>query len=304
MTKKFKHFTEEDRYVIQHMRFIEEKTLSQIGEFLGKSKSAVSTEINRNSFKGKYIPMMAEKKYKTRLHKGGFCKIESNQEIFDYVVNRLKKDKWSPDVIAAKIYGDIGFRISAESIYNFIYNSAKAKSKELYKYLPSRRSQRLKQGSRKRKHTIPGRISIHQREAVANDKVQLGHFEADLTFNKGNRSANIAVMVDKKSQRAFLSLNRCKKAITVSYGLSKRIKEIPKQLRKTFTVDNGKEFTNHINYKLLGFKTYFCDAYSPWQKGLVEKINSMIHRLFPKTVDIKTLTTRKLKKIFSFNLIF
>ena len=105
--------------------------------------------------------------------------------------------------------------------------------------MPSRRSTRLKQGSRKRKHTIPGRISIHQRQAVANDKVQLGHFEADLTFNKGNRSTNIAVMVDKKSQKSFLSLNRCKKAITVSYGLSKRIKEIPANIRRAFTVDNG-----------------------------------------------------------------
>ena len=147
--KSFKHFTEEDRYTIYHMRFTEERSLSEVGKFLGKSKSAVCTEINRNSFKGKYIPMIAEKKYKTRLHKGGFCKIESNQEIFDYIVNRLKKDKWSPDVIAAKIYGDIGFTISAETIYNFIYNSAKAKSKELYKYLPSRRSTRLNKGLEK-----------------------------------------------------------------------------------------------------------------------------------------------------------
>ena len=124
---------------------------------------------------------------------GGFCKIESNQEILDYIVNRLKKDKWSPDVIAAKIYEDTGFTISAETIYNFIYNSAKAKSFELYKYLPSRRYTRLKQGSRKRKYTIPGRISIHQREEVASDKTLLGHFEADLTINNGNRSTNIAV---------------------------------------------------------------------------------------------------------------
>ena len=62
-------------------------------------------------------------------------------------------------------------------------------------------------------------------------------------------------------------------------------------------MDNGKEFTNHILYQFLGFKTYFCDSYSPWQKGLVEKINSMIHRLFPKANDIKTLTKKGLRKI-------
>ena len=294
---KGKHFTEYERCIIEHMRFKDKKGLKEIAEFLGRSKSAVSMEISRNKIRGRYIPMVAEKRYKTRLHKVGFYKIESDERIFNYIVNRLKKDKWSPDVISAKMEEDIGLSVSAETIYNYIYNSDEAKSLKLYKYLPSRRSVRLKQGSRKKKQTIPDRISIHQREEVANDKVELGHIEADLTFNKGNRSANIAVMVDKKSHKVYLTLNDSKKADIVAQGLTKRIKEIPKQLRKTFTIDNGKEFINHAKYKALGFKAYFCDAYSPWQKGLVEKINSMIHRLFPKANDIKTLTKRKLRKI-------
>lgn len=297
INKKGKHFTEYERCIIEHMRFKDKKGLREIAEFLGRSKSAVSMEISRNKIRGRYIPMVAEKKYKTRLHKVGFYKIDSNERIFNYIVNRLKYDKWSPDVISAKMKEDIGLSVSAETIYNYIYNSDEAKSLKLYKYLPSRRSVRLKQGSRKKKQTIPDRISIHQREEVANDKVELGHIEADLTFNKGNRSSNIAVMVDKKSHKVYLTLNDSKKADIVAQGLTKRIKEIPKHLRKTFTIDNGKEFINHAKYKALGFKTYFCDAYSPWQKGLVEKINSMIHRLFPKANDINTLTKRKLRKI-------
>jgi IS30 family transposase len=297
ITKKGKHFTEEERYAIYHMRFIEKKSLKEIGEFLGRSKSAVGTEINRNKIKGKYIPMIADKKYQVRIHKGGFYKIESDERILNYMIRRLEKDKWSPDVIAAKMVGDIGLSVSTETIYNYIYNSEKSKSLELYKLLPSRKSVRVKHGSRKKKQTIPDRISIHQREVIAEDKVELGHVETDLTFNKGNQSMNIAVMVDKKSHKAYLTLNNSKKADIVAQGLIKRIKEIPKHLRKTFTIDNGKEFSNHAKYRALGFKTYFCDAYSPWQKGLVEKINSMIHRLFPKANDIKTLTKRKLRKI-------
>jgi len=297
ITKKGKHFTEYERYIIEHMRFKEKSGLQEIGKFLGRSKSAVSMEISRNKIKGKYIPMIAEKEYQARLHKGGFYKIESDERIFNYIVSRLEKDKWSPDVISAKMEEDIGLSVSAETIYNYIYNSEKSKALGLYKLLPSRKSVRLKQGSRKKKQTIPDRISIHKREAVAEDKTELGHVETDLTFNKGNQSMNIAVMVDKKSNKAYLALNKSKKADIVAQGLIKRIKEIPKHLRKTFTIDNGKEFTNHAKYKALGFKTYFCDAYSPWQKGLVEKINSMIHRLYPKANDIKTLTKRKLRKI-------
>lgn len=294
---KHKHFTEDERYILEHMRFREKKTLGEIGKFLGKSKSAVSMEISRNMIKGKYIPMVADKKYQTRLHKGGFYKIESDKKIFNYIVRRLKKDKWSPDVISAKMEGDIDLSVSAETIYNYIYNSEKSKSLGLYKLLPSRKSARVKHGSRKKKSTIPGRVSIHQREEIADEKKETGHWEIDLTFHTGNQSSNIGVMVDKKSQKTHLVLNDSKKANTVARGLSKRIKEIPLDMRKTLTMDNGKEFTNHILYQLLGFKTYFCDSYSPWQKGLVEKINSMIHRLFPKANDIKILTKKGLRKI-------
>jgi IS30 family transposase len=297
MTTKFKHITQEERQIIFHMRFTEKQKFQNIANMLGKSKSSIFTEINRNKVKGKYIPILADNKYKTRLHKSDSYKIESNPRILNYIVRRLKKDKWSPDVISAMMEQDIGLSVSTETIYDYIYNSKKSKSLGLYKLLPSSRSSRLKHGSRKRRISIPDRISIHQREALADERTEVGHFEGDLTFNKGNQSINIAVMVDKKSQKSYLTLNDSKRANTVACGLSKRIKEIPINIRKTLTFDNGKEFTNHTAYRLMGFKTYFCDAYSPWQKGLVEKINSMIHRLFSKSNDIKTLTKKKLSKI-------
>lgn len=171
-TKEFKHkhFVEDERYILEHMRFKEKKTLEEIGNLLGKSKSAICMEINRNMIKGIYIPMVAEKKCQTRLHKGGFYKIESDEKILNYIVLCLKEYKWSPDVIAAKMEEAIGLSVSSETIYNYIYNSQKAKSLGLYKLLPSRRSARIKHGSRKKKSTIPGRVSIHQREEIANEK--------------------------------------------------------------------------------------------------------------------------------------
>ena len=296
-TRTFKHLTLQDRQIIHHMRFTENRKLQDIADFIGKSKSTISSELSRNKVKGKYIPQISNKKYKSRLHKKDLYKIESNPAIYDYIIRRLEIDKWSPDVIAAMMLQDTQHSISAETIYNYIYNSPKSKSLRLHQLLPSRRSLRLKHGSRKRKQTILGRISIHQREDVANDKTQLGHLEGDLTFHKGNQSKNIGVMVDKKSQKAFLVFNSSKRKNTVACNLSRKINSIPIHLRKTLTFDNGKEFVSHMTYRLQGFKTYFCDAYSPWQKGLVEKINSMIHRIFPKKLDINLLTDRLLQKI-------
>ena len=62
-------------------------------------------------------------------------------------------------------------------------------------------------------------------------------------------------------------------------------------------LDNGRELLIISTDQLKGFRTYFCNAYGPWQKGLVEKINSMIHRIFPKDKDITKLTIKKLQKI-------
>jgi IS30 family transposase len=295
--KKFKHFSIEERHIISHMRFTEKKKLQDIADTLNRSKSAISMEINRNKIKDKYIPEASNQKYKSRLHKKDSHKIDSSPIIYDYILKRLQNDKWSPDVISAMMKQDIGLSVSAETIYNYIYNSPKSKSLKMHQLLSRGRSLRLKHGSRKKKISIPGRSSIHERDTVANDKSQLGHLEGDLTFHKGNQSKNIGVMVDKKSQKAFLVFNSSKRKNTVAYNLSRKINSIPIHLRKTLTFDNGKEFVSHMTYRLQGFKTYFCDAYSPWQKGLVEKINSMIHRIFPKKLDINLLTDDLLQKI-------
>jgi IS30 family transposase len=296
-TRTFKHLTFQDRQIIFHMRFVEKKTLQEIANIVGKSKSTISSEISRNKVKNQYIPNISHKIYKNKLHKKDSYKIDSNPKIYNYILKRLKNDKWSPDVISVMMKQDIGLSISAETIYNYIYNSSKSISLGLYKLLPSRNIIRIKYGSRKKRAAIPNRTSIHKRSPVADERKEIGHFEGDLTFDKGNQSKNIGVIVDKKSQKAFLMINNSKRKNTVTYGFANKINSIPKNLRKTIAFDNGKEFVSHTTYRLQGFKTYFCDAYSPWQKGLVEKINSMIHRIFPKKLNINLLTKDLLKKI-------
>lgn len=44
-------------------------------------------------------------------------------------------------------------------------------------------------------------------------------------------------------------------------------------------------------------KVYFCDGYSLWQKPLIEKMDSIIHIVYPKNSDTKKLTKLQLEKI-------
>jgi IS30 family transposase len=64
-----------------------------------------------------------------------------------------------------------------------------------------------------------------------------------------------------------------------------------KTIIKTFTVDNGSEFSQ---FKLLEEATesrvYFADPYSPWQRGLNENTNGLLRRYFPKGCNFHAIS--------------
>jgi IS30 family transposase len=225
-------------------------------------------------------------------------KIEIDDNLRDYVIQGLREEV-SPDVIAGRRKLEGLPTVSTETIYQFIYNSGVAKKQKLHLYLARKRQNRLKRGNQNRvkRYSIPDRISILERDIVAKAKTEIGHLEGDLTFNKGDQSKNIGGVVDIFSQKIFLVLNNSKQSKEVIGNMNKKLQPI-EHLIKTIAFDNGKEFTRHKNLLPKSTaKVYFCDAYSPWQKPLIEKVNSMIHRIYPKTADIKLLTKPQLQTI-------
>ena len=56
------------------------------------------------------------------------------------------------------------------------------------------------------------------------------------------------------------------------------------------TFDNGIENKAHMT---LGIYTFFCDAYSSWQKGGVENANKMLRRYFPKGTNFREVTQKQ-----------
>jgi len=297
MSKHYKHLSRVERYNIKEMRDIG-LSITEISKKLSRSKGTISMEIKRNKVRNKYMPCVAQEKYETRIHKQELLKIEKSPALLNYIKDSMIKKKWAPDVISGTLKAENNeLRISTESIYKFIYTSSVASKLQLSQHLPSKKLKRQERGKRRTKIGIPQRTSIHERDSVAGQNTEIGHFEADLTFHKGNQSMNIGSIVDKKTQRITLVLNSSKHSNTVTAGFLKMIKKIPSDVRKTLTMDNGKEFVGHIAYRLAGFKTFFCDPYRPRQKALVEKMNSMIHRILPKNIDITTITQRKLNYV-------
>lgn len=288
------HLTQDERFKIYEMNNLQYSS-RMIAKKIGRDKSTVCYELRK--MKGKYRP---DKAHDLTL-KLRSCKrsriLDTDDKLRLEVIKDLK-NKISPDVISGRRKLKNEKYISTETIYQFIYNSKIAKEEKLHLLLARKRKARLHHGERTRckRYAIPDRVSITEREMIDD----IGNFEADLTFHTGNQSRNIGSFVDKKSQKLFLFLNRSKHTNEVIGNIKKKLKKI-KHLAKTMTFDNGKEFTNHTELSNNSdLKTYFCRAYCPWQKPLVEKMNSMIHRVYPKREDITKLTKRTLQQIEDF----
>ena len=65
---------------------------------------------------------------------------------------------------------------------------------------------------------------------------------------------------------------------------------LDRRLRRTITFDNGTEFAQHLALTdVLGIWTFFCDPYSPWQKGSVENAIGRLRRLLPRKTNLDTI---------------
>ena len=66
------------------------------------------------------------------------------------------------------------------------------------------------------------------------------------------------------------------------------------------TFDNGTEFALHYQLaKRLGLKTYFCDAYAPWQKGGIENAIRRMRRQLPRKSDLAKISQNKLDQMIA-----
>ncbi len=71
----------------------------------------------------------------------------------------------------------------------------------------------------------------------------------------------------------------------------------PLRVRKSTTLDNGRENHFHMGLHKYGMKTYFADSYSSWQRGTNENHNRLLRRYLPKGMDMSKVSEEALQDI-------
>ena len=180
-------------------------------------------------------------------------------------------------------------RISHETIYQSLFVQARGTlRKELTRCLRTRRTKRRPKGrAATLKGRMPDMVMIADRPAEASDRAVPVYWEGDLIIGKNGKSA-IGTLVERNSRFVMLlRLPHGRSAEHVRDVLTREIKRLPQQLRRSLTWDQGKEMAEHVQFAIdTNVNVYFCDPHSPWQRGSNENTNGLLRQYFPKGTDL------------------
>ena len=197
---------------------------------------------------------------------------------------------------------DERMRVSHVTIYTSLYVRAQpGLSAELTTKL---RTKRLRRHPQRRvtcggkKSRIPDLVPIKDRPAEADDRQTPGHWEGDMIV--GRYSASHIVTLVERHSRLLIAIPLPLGATSerVIAALIDVFNKLPEPLRRTLTWDRRTEMVRHADFTAAtGVPVFFCEGYSPWQRGTHENTNGLLRQYLPKSTDLNLTNTMRLEEI-------
>lgn len=284
-----KHLTFEERQFLYRLRN-KGKANTEIAELMGRDRSTVYRELNRNTGQRGYRPKQAQRLADERRLASRQPHKMDDPDVHQYVQDRLQK-LWAPDQITGRVRRDFprapGRWLSRQTIYNWINDQT-----------PDWQTQ-LRRGGRppEKRGKLTECVRIQGRPNVINRRCRYGDWEGDTMVGKGRRSA-LLTMVERKSGYVRIGrVDSMKSDMTIRVA-KRRLKDLPPTLRRSVTFDNGKEFAEHGKLtRGLGLEIYFADPYASWQRGTNENTNGLLRQFFPKGTDFTQISHRAVARV-------
>ena len=271
-----------------------------IGAAVGRHRSTVCREVNRNGGPGRYRPMAAHLAAADKAQRPKPTKLEANKALCAKVVEGLEA-LWSPEQIARRLQAEFGkasaMTVSHETIYKSLYVQGRGElRRELAACLRTGRAKRRPRGRLETRGQIPDMVLISERPAEVADRAVPGHWEGDLIMGKAGKSA-IGTLVERCTRFVMLlHLPRDHRAEAVRDAMTTAVQTLPASLRRSVTWDQGSEMAAHLDFSIeTGVAVYFCDPHSPWQRGSNENTNGLLRQYFPKGTDLSVHNAQALQ---------
>jgi IS30 family transposase len=266
---------------------------SQIACCLGRHKSTVSRELRRNRVGDSYSALAAQQLAQARRRRRPLARKLERPDISEYVRNGLTQ-YWSPEQIAGRLRRQFPDqprrRVSHQTIYAW---TARDDYREHWRRFLRRRGKRP--GAEKR-GKIVAPVGVAGRPAAANQRARLGDWEGD-TVVSGGRKSGVLTLVDRRSRYLLVEKVLDLKARTTTAAVRASLGGLPRELRRTVTLDRGKEFADHATFaEALGLEVYFAEPYAAWQRGTAENTNGLLRQFFPKGTDFRTVRRPQLRQ--------
>lgn len=291
---KYTRITYLERKQIRRWRQEENRGIREIGRLLDKAPSTISRELKRNRGESGYRPGQAQEKAEQRAKRAG--PRVWTEERWKEVTEKLPEG-WTPEVISQRARKEGRRFVCKESIYQRIYREARQGGSK-WESLPRAGRKRRRRCPRKEgrgRGVIPFRRDIAERPAQVESREEGGHWEGDL-INGAGGSGYLVTLVERRSRLTLVGRVDTKEAGQVSKQIVRLLRRAG--VRKTLTLDNGKEFAQHRAIEAdTGVNVYFARPYHSWERGSNEQVNGLIRRIYPKGVSFAGLGRDELKKL-------
>ena len=275
-------------------------SFAEIGVGLGRPTSTISREVHRNGGRRSYAAWQAQGRAKRLRRRPKTFKLERHRRLARWVEARLAK-KWSPEQIAERLRrdhpDDPRWWVSAEAIYKSLFVQGRGGLRaELAVHL--RAKKRRRRDAQDGRGQLKDMVSISERPPEVADRALPGDWEGDLILGGDGRSA-LGTLVERRTRYVLLFvLRETHTAEAARVALTKVIRTLPVELRRSLTWDQGKEMAEHVRFSIdTGVKVYFCDPGKPWQRGTNENTNGLLRQYFPKGTRFSDLTDAQARAV-------
>ncbi|MCS9992746.1 IS30 family transposase [Weissella confusa] len=300
--RPYKRLTTQERYYIYLWYYEQKVTLRQIAIRLGRTPRTVYNEVKYNRRrpdvsieKIPYDPEYADWAAAERRSAKRRGLIQAKSATLTRVRKAIEEKQWSIPMIA---HG-----MKDTPCENTLYRYLKREVPALQSYVKQKRrtpktplSVIMKSN---RESNYVNERSIEKRPEAINRRLNYGHWEMDCIDSPKGVASSLLVLAERKSRYTEIIKITNKNSSQLVKAL-KQFLERQKGNVLSITTDRGHEFTNFDVASFLkdrDIDVYYTHAYSPSEKGMIERINRDIRRYFPKKTSFSSVTPAQVNEV-------